>query len=143
VNRPRIIAAFLLSPVAGALYLVALIMFDKGLWTQLFKNSLWSQLEDSLGIVSMVLFFAVVGYVAEGVLGIPLLFLFRRTHRLTLPWFLLGGLVIGIVVSIVVSICLGVPHPLRFGVFYCVAPAIISTTAFWFIAGRQITKPRS
>jgi hypothetical protein len=62
MNRRRIIAAFLLSPLAGALYLVLLIMFEKGLW---------DQLTDILGMVSMVLFFAIIGYVAQGALGIP------------------------------------------------------------------------
>ena len=129
MNRRRIIAAFLLSPLAGALYLVLLIMFEKGLW---------DQLTNILGMVSTVLFFAIIGYVAEVALGIPLLCLFRRVNRLTLPWFLLGGFVIGIVVSIVVWIYFfgsfgASPNPLGFASLYCIAPAIISTTVFWFI----------
>jgi hypothetical protein len=125
MNRRRIIAAFLLSPLAGALYVVAVIVFEK---------RLWNQLTDILGLASMVLLFAIIGYVAEGALGIPLLYLFRRVNRLTLPWFLLGGFVIGIVVSIVISIFFGAAdNPLGFAIFYCIAPAIISTTVFWFI----------
>jgi hypothetical protein len=54
---------------------------------------------------------------------------------LTLPWFLLGGLAIGIVVSIVVSISFWpVPNLLSLSLVYCIAPAIISTAVFWFIA---------
>ena len=125
MNRRRVIAAFLLSPLAGALYVVALIVFEK---------RLWNQLTDIPGLASMVLFFAIIGYVAECALGIPLLYLFRRVNRLTLRWFLLGGFVIGIVVSILLSIFLeAADNPLGFAVFYCIAPAIISTTVFWFI----------
>jgi|GEM_PF-3895898 len=125
MNRRRIIAAFLLSPLAGALYVVALIVFEK---------RLWNQLTDILGLTSMILFFAIIGYVAEVALGIPLLWLFRRVNRLTLPWFLLGGSVIGIVVSTLLSIFLGATDaPLIFALFYCIAPAMIGTTVFWFI----------
>jgi hypothetical protein len=125
MSRRRIITAFLLSPLASALYVVALIVFEK---------RLWNQLPDILGLASMVLFFAIIGYVAEGVMGIPLLFLFRRINRLTLPWFLLGGFVIGTVISVIVSIFLGAADdPLSFALLYCIAPAIISTTVFWFI----------
>jgi hypothetical protein len=125
MNHRRTIAGFLLSPLAGALYIVALIVIEK---------RLWNQLTDILGLASMVLFFAIIGYVAEVALGIPLLWLFRRINRLTLPWFLLGGFVIGIVISIVVSILFGAAdNPLGFAVLYCIAPAIISTTVFWFI----------
>jgi hypothetical protein len=71
MNQRRIIAAFLLSPLAGSLYIVALTIFEKGLWHQIFKGGLWSVLEDILGMTSMVLFFAIIGYVAEGTLGVP------------------------------------------------------------------------
>ena len=130
MKRRRIIAAFLLSPLAGALCLVALFLFEKGHWRD--------DLTDIVGMLSMVLFFAIIGYVAEGALGIPLLCLFRRVNRLTLPWFLLGGFVIGIVVSIVVWIYFftffgALPDPLTFALFFCIAPAIISTSVFWFI----------
>ena len=102
-----------------------LMMYEKGLW---------DQVTNILGITSTVLFFAIIGYVAEVALGIPLLYLFRRVNLLSLPWFLLGGFVIGIVVSIVVSAFLGaVDSPLSFAILYCIAPAIISTTVFWFI----------
>jgi hypothetical protein len=125
MNQRRVIVAFLLSPLAGGLYVVALIVFEK---------RLWNQLTDILGLASMVLFFAIIGYVAEVALGIPLLCLFRRINRLTLPWFLLGGLIIGVVVAAVLSILLGASDdPLSFALFYCIAPAIISTTLFWFI----------
>jgi hypothetical protein len=97
MNQRRVIVAFLLSPLAGGLYVVALIVFEK---------RLWNQLTDILGLASMVLFFAIIGYVAEVALGIPLLCLFRRINRLTLPWFLLGGLIIGVVVAAVLSILL-------------------------------------
>ena len=124
-NRNRVVLAFLLSPLAGGLYIVALIVFEK---------RLWSQLTDILGLASMVSFFAIIGYVAELVLGIPLLCLFRRINRLTLPWFLLGGLVIGIVVAAVLRILLGASdHPLISALFYCIAPAVISTIVFWII----------
>ena len=125
MNRRRKIAALLLSPLAGALYVVALLVFEK---------NLWNQLTNILGLASMVLLYAIIGYVAEGALGIPLLYLFRRFDRLTLPWFLLGGVVIGVVVSIVVSILLGgPPEYLLFPIFYCIAPAVISTAILWFI----------
>ncbi len=125
MNRRRVIAAFFVSPLAGALYLLLLTIVEK---------NLWNQLRNILGMVSTILFFAIIGYVAEGALGLPLLCLFRRVNRLTLQWFLLGGLVIGIVISIVVSIIFGEPYSyLVFPILYCIAPAIISTTVFWFI----------
>ena len=126
MNRRRIIAAFLLSPLAGALYVVALIVFEK---------RLWHQLTDILGLSSMLLFFAIIGYVAEIALGIPLLCLFRRVSRVALPWFLLGGVVIGLFVSLIASILLGAAadDPLSFALFYCIAPAVISAAVFWFI----------
>jgi hypothetical protein len=81
-------------------------------------------------LVAIVVFLALIGFVAEIILGIPLLLLFRYFRLMKLPWFLLGGLLIGFVVFGFV----GRPsYQLRWGLVYCVAPAMISTAAFWFL----------
>ena len=66
MNRTRVIAAFLLSPFAAALYLLGLVF--------LFDNPVPTHISELLAIVVL---FAIIGFVAEFVLGIPLLLLFR------------------------------------------------------------------
>ena len=131
MKRGRIIAAFLLSPFAGALYLLTLglIFYDLSP-------------KDIVGMFSVILLFSIIGYVAEVTLGIPLLLLFRRFRVSGLLWFLLGGLVVGIVVWIVVSSYFFIgfgksdnsfAFEIGFGLLGCIAPAIISTAVFWFL----------
>jgi hypothetical protein len=119
MNRSRVIAAFVLSPFASALYLLVL--------TVLFDNPVPTHIEE---LVAMVVFLALIGFVAEFALGIPLLILFRYFRLMKLHWFLLGGLIIGVAVFGF----FGRPsYQIRWGLVYCVAPAMISTTAFWFL----------
>ncbi len=119
MKRTRVIAAFLLSPFAGALYLLVL--------TFLFDDPVPTHIEE---LVAMVVFLALIGFVAEIALGIPLLLLFRYFRLMKLQWFLLGGLLIGVAVFGF----FGRPsYQIRWGLVYCVAPAMISTAAFWFL----------
>jgi hypothetical protein len=119
MKRTRVIAAFLLSPFAGALYLLVL--------TFLFDDPVPTHIEE---LVAMVVFLALIGFVAEIALGIPLLLFFRYFRLMKLQWFLLGGLLIGVAVFGF----LGRPsYQIRWGFVYCVAPAMISTAAFWFL----------
>jgi hypothetical protein len=129
MKRGRIITAYVLSPFAGAIYMLVLM------W--LLNGPMW---DDPKGIVSVIVIFAIIGYLVEGLLGTPVLCFFRRRGHLSLPWFLLGGLVIGIVLWIFLMIYLFpifietlFSYKLMFGLLGCVAPALISTSAFWFI----------
>ncbi len=119
MNRTRVIVAFLLSPFAAALYLLALhFAFDDPVSTNVQE------------LISFVVFLAIIGFVAEIALGIPLLLLFRYFRLMKLPWFLLGGLVIGLAVFGF----FGRPsYQLKWGLVYCVVPAMISTAVFWFL----------
>jgi hypothetical protein len=119
MNRTRVIAAFLLSPFAASLYLLALHF--------LFDDPVSSQIGEMIGIV---VFFALIGFVAELALGIPLLLLFRYFHLMKLPWFLFGGFLIGVAVFGFFDWPL---YRIKWGLVYCVVPAMISTAAFWFL----------
>ena len=119
MNRTRVIAAFLLSPFAGGLYLLVLaFLFDDPVPTHIGE------------LLAIVVFFALIGFVAEIVLGIPLLLLFRYFRLMKLPWFLLGGFVIGVAVF---GFFGGPIYRITWGLMYCLAPAMISTVAFWFL----------
>jgi hypothetical protein len=120
MNRTRVIVAFLLSPFPAALYLLALhFAFDDPVSTHLGE------------LVSIVVWFAIIGFGAEIALGIPLLPLFSYFRLMKLPWFLLGGLVIGIAVFTY----FGRPsYQFKWGFVYCVVPATISTAVFWFLS---------
>lgn len=129
MTRKRIIAAFLLSPIGGALYLLTLGVIVDNL-----------NPADIIGVSVMAIFYTLIGYVAEIVLGIPLLLIFRRAGFMKFRWFILGGLVIGIAVWIVVEIWffggfgdLPASHHFYFALMYCVPPAVISTIGFWFL----------
>lgn len=98
---------------------------------------------DIIAMRSMFALFALIGYVAEVALGIPLLLLFRWLGLSELLWFLLGGLVIGVIVwvgllilaSFTDSFHLDDPFipVLLLGILGCIAPAIISAGVFWFL----------
>jgi hypothetical protein len=134
----RVIAAYIVSPLAGAIYWVVLNWLLNHRDPQL--------LQDPLAIVGILLLFAIIGYVAEGLLGTPLLWWFRRRGYSSLHSFLWGGFAIGVIVWV---------YPLLFffpvlcerSLFYnvmavlvgSVVPALLSTIVFWIIAGRQIT----
>jgi hypothetical protein len=119
MNRTRVIVAFLLSPFAAALYLLVLVF--------LFDNPVPTRIEE---LVTIVVFFALIGFVAEIALGIPLLLLFRYFRLMKLPWFLLGGFVIGVAVF---GFFDRPWYRIKWGFVYCVIPAMISTAAFWFL----------
>jgi hypothetical protein len=119
MNRTRVIAAFLLSPFAAALYLLVLVF--------LFDNPVPTHIGE---LVAIVVLFAVIGFVAEIVLGIPLLLLFRYFRLMKLHWFLLGGFVIGVVVF---GFFDRPVYRIKWGLLYCVVPAMLSTAAFWFL----------
>jgi hypothetical protein len=117
----RIIVAFLLSPLVGALYLAALDV----------------PISDTLGFAVMIVLYAIIGYVAECVFGLPFLKLFYRFGWLKLRWFLAGGLVIGLIIALpfffIVFFTGGIFRALAFGSLYCVAPAVLSTAVFWCV----------
>ena len=87
MKRGRIIAAYILSPFAGAIYMFVLLWLlndrDPDMW------------RDPLGIVSIIGLFAIIGYFAEGI-ATPIICLLSSRGYMGLRWFLLGGLVIGI-----------------------------------------------
>ena len=119
MNSARVIAAFLLSPFAAVLYLVLLSV--------LFDDEFPPRIDELLAIT---VFLALIGLVAEVALGIPLLLLLRYLRLMKLPWFLLGGLLIGLAVFGF----FGRPsYQLKWGLVYCVAPAMISAAVFWFL----------
>ena len=119
MKRHRIIAAFLLSPFGAAFYLLGLVL--------LFDNPRPTHIEE---LITVIVLFLIIGFVAEIALGIPLLLLFRHFCLMKLPWFLFGGFVIGLAVFAVFD---RPSYRLKWGLVYCVVPAMISTTAFWFL----------
>ena len=119
MNRTRVIVAFLLSPFAAALYLLVLVF--------LFDNPAPTHAGE---IAAVIVLFAIIGFVAEIVLGIPLLLLFRYFRLMKLHWFLLGGFAIGIVVF---GFFDRPAYRIKWGLMYCVVPAMLSTAAFWFL----------
>ncbi len=132
------IAAYILSPVAGGIYWLVLNWVINGRDPQM--------LRDPLGIVSILGLFTVIGYGAEGLLGTPLLCWFRRRGYSSLRSFLLGGVAIAIVVWLSMSLLylqffreMSLFFNLMFGLLGCTVPALLSTIVFWFLGGRQIT----
>jgi hypothetical protein len=138
----RVIAAYLVSPFAGGVYWVVLNWLINGRDPQMWR--------DPVGIISILGLFTVIGYIAEGLLGTPLLCWFRKRGYSSLPSFLWSGFAIGIVVSLYPLLLFFQflrEQSLFFNIMVvligCVVPALLSTIVFWFIAGRQITKPCS
>ena len=87
----------------------------------------------------MIGLFAIIGYFAEGV-ATPIICLLRSRGRMSLWWFLLGGVVVGLWIWLFWSlylIGLFIHMSLRFNLMFallgCVVPALISTTVFWCI----------
>jgi len=119
MNRSRIIAAFLVSPFAAIVYLLFLSL--------LFHEPLPTHVEE---IVATIAFLALIAFVTEIVLGLPLLLLFWYFGLLKLPWFLAGGLLVGCAVFAFFG---GPVYRLQWGLIYCVGPALISTVTFWFV----------
>ena len=135
----RVITAYLVSPFAAGIYWVFLNWQINGRDPEMWR--------DLVGILSILGLFAVIGYVAEGLLGIPLLYWFRRHGYLSLPLFLIGGILVGIVVGLFVIALyqlfreMSLMFNLMFVLVGCIVPALLSTIVFWFIGGRHITKP--
>ena len=134
----RVIAAYIVSPLAGGIYWVVL--------NWLLNHRDPELLRDPLAIVGILLLFAIIGYVAEGLLGTPLLCWFRRRGYSSLRSFLWGGFAIGVIVW-VYPLLLFFPVLRERSLLYnimsvligSVVPALLSTIVFWSIAGRQIT----
>jgi len=134
----RVIAAYIVSPLAGAIYWVVL--------NWLLNRRDPELLRDPLAIVGILLLFAIIGYLAEGLLGTPLLYWFRRRGYSSLFSFLWGGFAIGVIVWLYPLLLFfpvlrerSLPYNLMSVLIGAVVPALLSTTVFWFIAGRQIT----
>jgi hypothetical protein len=73
----RLVAAYIISPLVAGIYWVLLNWLLNQRDPQL--------LRDPLGIVSILVLFTLIGYVAEGLLGTPLLCWFRRRGYLPEP----------------------------------------------------------
>ena len=138
MKRSRIIAAYILSPFAGGIYWLVLNWQLNGRDPQM--------LRDPIGIISILSLFTMIGYVAEGLLGTPLLCWFRRRGYSSLPLFLWGGFAIGVLAwlyPLLVFFPVFRERSLFFNLMSVligsVIPALLSTTVFWLIAGRQIT----
>jgi hypothetical protein len=134
----RVIAAYIVSPLVGGIYWVVFNWQLNGRDPQMWR--------DFIGIVSILGLFTIVGYIAEGLLGTPLLCWFRRRGYSSLRSFLLGGVAIGIVIWLFISLLYfplfrerSFVFNLMFGLLGCTVPALLSTIVFWFIGGRQIT----
>jgi len=134
----RVVATYILSPVAGGIYWLVLNWQLNGRDPQM--------LRDPLGIVSIFVLFTVIGYVAEGLLGTPLLCWFRRRGYSSLRSFLLGGVAIAIVVWLSTTLLyfqilreMSLVFNLMFLLVGCIVPVLLSTIVFWFVGGRQIT----
>ena len=138
----RVITAYVVSPLVAAIYMLLFFWLINDRYPELWH--------DLLGIISILGFYALIGYVAEGLFGTPLLCWFRRRGYSSLRSFLLGGFAIGFIIWLFCFIYLfqlfgakSAIFNLVFGVAGCIAPALLGTIVFWFIGGRQITKPCS
>jgi len=88
---------------------------------------------------------ALIGFFAEG-MATPIICFLRSRGYAGLRWFLLGGLSIGIWLWLFLMFYY-LPYMLQaprsflvlLGLLGCIPPALISTTLFWFLAGRQTT----
>lgn len=95
MNRRRALAAFLLSPFVGALAFLLLRVIANGA----FSHGLWlPRSQVALAVGWFFLFPLAIGFVAEILLGLPLLKAFVAMRWLSIASFAAGGFVIGIVV---------------------------------------------
>jgi len=131
MRRGRVIAAYIVSPFAGAIYMFVL------LWLLNHRDP--NMLGDYVGILSVIGLFAIIGYFGEGI-ATPIICLLRSRGHMNLPWFLLGGLVVGVWMWLFWSLYLiqlfvgtSFTFKLMFGLLGCIVPALISTTVFWYI----------
>jgi len=135
----RLVAAYIISPLVAGIYWVLLNWLLNQRDPQL--------LRDPLGIISILVLFTLIGYVAEGLLGTPLLCWFRRRGYLSLVSFLWGGFAIGVVVWLYPWLVF-FPVLRERSVFFnlmsvligSVVPALLSTVVFWYIAGAADNK---
>ncbi len=84
----RIIAAFMIAPLATPLTFVVLGFIRTGGFNA-----------DEVRII--VIFFGLYAYLAVVVLGIPAFFIFRAMHWKNPVLFAIGGIIIGFVVSLI------------------------------------------
>jgi len=134
----RVVATYILSPVASGIYWLVLNWQLDGRDPQM--------LRDPLGIVSIFALFTVIRYVAERLLGTPLLCWLSRRGYSSLRSFLLGGVAIAIVVWLSTTLLyfqilreMSLVFNLMFLLIGCIVPVLLSTIVFWFVGGRQIT----
>jgi len=130
MSRGRVIAAYVVSPFGGAIYMFVL------LWLLNYRDP--DMLRDYVGILSIIGLFAIIGFVGEGI-ATPIICLLRSRGHMNLRWFLLGGLVVGVCMWLFWSLYLQLfgttsfTFTLMFGLLGCIAPALISSSVFWFI----------
>jgi hypothetical protein len=87
----RVIAAYLVSPLVAATYMVVFYWLINERDPQIWR--------DPVGIVSILALYAFHGYLAEGLFCTPLLCWFRRRGYSSLRPFLLGAVAIGFVIG--------------------------------------------
>lgn len=134
MNRRRVLAAFLLSPLVGGLIFLILWVVASGAA----RHGLWlprSQVGAAAGW--FLLFPLAIGFVAEIVLGLPLLKAFVAMRWLSVASFAAGGFVIGIVVML--SLYWG-DSPGIWGPVFCVTPAVVAAVFFGAVGGWQTSQ---
>lgn len=130
----RVITAYLVSPLAAAIYMLPFFWLINDRDPQI-----WG---DPIGIVSILALYAFHGYVAEALFGTPLLCWFRRRGYSSLRPFLLGAVAIGFVIWLYYFIALfqffvqmSLTFNLVFALAGCIAPALLGTVTFGLSAG--------
>lgn len=129
MNRRRAIVAFLLSPLVGALTFLLLWIVANGAST----NDLWlprTQIGQAVGLI--FLFPLAIGFLAEIVLGLPLLKVLVALRWLSTASFTAGGFVIGLVVLL--ALYWG-DAPGVWGVIFCTGPAVVAAVFFGAVGG--------
>jgi hypothetical protein len=121
----RRFSAFVLAPLAGALVPI--------IWDLATRAEPASRAAE---LVAMGLYFSLFGFAAELVVGVPLLFVYTKRNLLTLPWFLLGGLLAGLALTIFFAFALDEFSvvALYMGLVSTVS-ALVGALAFWAIGG--------
>lgn len=134
MSRRRNLAAFLLSPAVGALVYVTvwlawlILEGSLSLGTGQEAEVRWTETLQFLAVIFG--FPLAIGYVAEIVLGWPLLVALRRRQRLSPIYFAVGGLLIGLVIALIVFWREPTTLP---GVALCVIPAVVAALFFGWV----------
>lgn len=134
MSRRRSVVAFLLSPVVGAFTFLAVwlawLAMESGISRATGEQTEVNWTETLQFLAVLFGFPLIIGYVAEIVLGWPLLATLRRRQRLSSLDFAAGGLVIGLVIALVLYWDDPASVP---GVALCVVPAVVAALFFGWV----------